>query len=212
MTTDGDGNGFGIIRRIRRTGVVLLIAAAACLLASAGPAWLTERASAQSANQRMSVAQVGYVGYQVLFEFTADDKALGGTSVDQITVIFSNRSVEGPAAPVPFFGDDILQEFSFSAMNVVNGQFRFSRRVRDKSFVDATYIRVVNHGTNGWAGDKISLTVDGEPILRAVGMYPRHGAAGINPRGGIEKFNPKDWAGRSYWESSLQQYRGAVKR
>jgi hypothetical protein len=160
----------------------------------------------QSSSQRSAA------DYQVVFEFTESGKELGGSTDDQLTVVFSNRSVEGVAPPVPFFGEDILQEFSFSGSSFVKNQLRFSRRVRDKSFVDARYIRVINHGVDMWAGDRISLTVDGEAILRGVGMMPRRRATGQNPRGGIEKFNPKDWAMRSYWEAELQQYRGASRK
>ncbi len=142
--------------------------------------------------------------YSVLFEFTQSEKELGGSTTDQLTVIFSNRSVEGPRAPVPLFGDDILQEFSFSGRNFVNNQLRFTRRVRDTSFVTARYIRVVNHGDDGWAGDTISLTVDGKPVLRNEPMWPRRGA-GKGGRGGIEKFNAREWDARSYWEYDQQQ-------
>lgn len=149
--------------------------------------------------------------YSVLFEFTQSERELGGSTADQITVIFSNRSIEGPRAPVPLFGEDILQEFSFSGRNFVNNQLRFTRRVRDMSFLGARYIRVVNHGGDGWAGDTISLTVDGKSILRNERMWPRRGAS-KSGMGGIEKFNASDWNARSYWEYDQQGSRGASAR
>jgi hypothetical protein len=153
-----------------------------------------------------AAAQGGAVYHQVLFEITQSDKELGGSTADQLSVIFSNRSVDGPAAPVPLFGDDILQEFSFSGRDFVNNRLRFSRRMRDTSFVEARFIRVINHGGDGWAGDTISITVDGKPILRGLSMFPRRTrTAGQNERGGIEKFNPREWESRSYWELDRQQ-------
>jgi hypothetical protein len=188
---------------VSRAGIALILLCGGWQVFGVSPTpLLTDRPSAQSSSQR-------YVAdYQVLFEFTEE---AGGSTEDQLTVVFSNRSVEGAAPPTPFFGEDILQEFSFSGSNIVRNQLRFSRRVRDKSFIDARYIRVINHGQDGWAGDKISLTVDGEAILRGVGMWPRRKAGGPG-RGAIEKFNPREWPLRSYWEAELQQYRGAVRK
>ena len=65
---------------------------------------------------------------------------------------------------------------------------------------------MVNHGTDGWQGDRIWLTVDGEEILPGVTMTPR---AGAEPSKGMQKFNPRDWSGRVYWEAELAQFRKA---
>jgi hypothetical protein len=151
-------------------------------------------------------SQLRLTGYQVTFRLTQNAKQIAPATNDQITIVFSSRSVEGPRPPRPLFGDDIVQEFSFSGMDFANGQLRFSRRVRDKSFLGARYIRVVNHGSDGWQGDRIWLTVDGEEILPGVSMTPR---AGSDPGKGIQKFNPRDWRGRTYWEAELAQFRGA---
>jgi hypothetical protein len=148
------------------------------------------------------------IGYQVAFQFTQDARQVAPATVDQITVIFANRSVEGTRPPRPFFGDDIVQEFSFSGMDFEGNQLRFSRRLRDRSFLDARYIRVINYGADGWQADKIWLTVDGEEILRGVTMTPR---AGTEPSKGLQKFNPRDWSGRTYWEAELAQFRKASR-
>jgi hypothetical protein len=148
-------------------------------------------------------------GYRVTFQITENSKQTAPATNDQITIVFSNRSVEGTSPPRPLFGDDIVQEFSFSGMDFGSGQLRFSRRVRDKSFLGARYIRVVNHGSDGWQGDRIWLTVDGEEILPGVSMTPR---AGSEPWKGIQKFNPREWSGRTYWEAELAQFRGARAR
>jgi hypothetical protein len=150
------------------------------------------------------MVQSRLIGYQVAFQFTQDPRQVAPATVDQITVIFANRSVEGPRPPRPFFGDDIVQEFSFSGMDFERNQLRFSRRLRDRSFLDARYIRVINYGADGWQADKIWLTVDGEEILRGVTMTPR---AGTEPSKGLQKFNPRDWSGRTYWEAELAQFR-----
>jgi hypothetical protein len=142
----------------------------------------------------------------VTFQITQNPRSTGTN--DQLTIIFANRSVDGPRPPRPFFGDDIVQEFSFSGMDFVNNQLRFTRRVSDKAFLDARLIRVVNHGSNSWDGDLISLTVDGQEILRDVKMAPR---LGVSLSKGFQKFNPRDWAARSYWEAPLPKFRAYGK-
>src|SRR5438874_2084345 len=108
------------------------------------------------------MSQSRLLGYQVTFQLTQNPRATAPATDDQLTIVFANRSVEGPRPPKPFFGDDIVQEFSFSGTDFVANQLRFTRRVSDKAFLDARYIRVVNYGGDGWAGDQISLTVDGQ--------------------------------------------------
>ena len=142
------------------------------------------------------------------FRLTQGTGELAPGTDDQITIVFSNRAVDGPSPPRPLFGEDILQEFSFSGMDVAGGTVTFTRRVRDKSFIDARYIRVVNQGTDGWAGDRITLVVDGEQVLSNVAMRPRRGA---DTTKGFQKFNPKNWAQRTFWEAELQPLRGARK-
>jgi len=148
------------------------------------------------------------IGYQVTFAITQNPKATAPASDDQLTVIFANHSVEGPRPPKPFFGEDIVQEFSFSGTDFANNQLRFTRRVNDKSFLDARYIRVVNYGTDGWEGDQISLTVDGQEVLKNVPMMPRLGRTGSK---GLQNFNPRNWSGRSYWEAELSRARQSAK-
>jgi hypothetical protein len=151
----------------------------------------------------------------VVVELTqGDGVGTGGSTNDQLTVVFSTRSMDGAIRPpVPLFGEDILEEFSVSGRDFVRNQLRFTRRVRDKSFLSARYVRVINHGSDGWAGGTISLTVDDEPILRRVDLRPRRVAPGnTNRNGGIEFFNAGDWQKRSFWELDLQQHRGGVRR
>ena len=145
------------------------------------------------------MSQSRLIGYQVTFQLTQNAKSISPATSDQLTIIFANRSVDGARPPRPIFGEDIVQEFSFSGQDFVKNQVRFSRRVNDKSFLDARYIRVINHGVGGWDGETISLTVDGQDILRNVRMAPRAG----NPARGFQNFNPRNWAGRSFWEAEL---------
>jgi hypothetical protein len=147
------------------------------------------------------------IGYQVTF-FITQSPGSNSSSTDQITIVFANRSIEGQRPPKPFFGEDIVQEFSFAGSDFVNNQLRFTRRVSDKSFLDARYIRVMNYGTDGWNGDQISLTVDGQDILRNVRMAAR--LIGDASKG-FQNCNPRNWAGRTYWEAELARYRGAAK-
>ena len=149
------------------------------------------------------MSQSRLIGYQVSFQITQSPKSMAPATDDQLTIIFATRSVEGPRPPRPFFGEDIVQEFSFSGMDFVNNQLRFTRRVNDRSFLDARYIRVVNYGGDGWDGEQISVSVDGQDLIRNVRMAPRIGDAAK----GFQKFNPRDWSGRSYWEAELSQIR-----
>lgn len=144
------------------------------------------------------------LGYTVTFQLTQSQKSIGPSTSDQVMIVFSNRSVEGARPPRPFFGEDIVQEFSFSGTDFVGNQLRFTRRVNDKSFLDARYIRVVNYGEDGWDGEAITMTVDGQEILRNVRLSPRIGG---EPTKGIKNFNPKDWSSRTYWEADLSQFR-----
>ena len=148
------------------------------------------------------------LGYLVSFRITQNSKQSAHGTNDQLMVIFSTRTVEGTVPPRPFFGDDILQEFSVSGRDFQKDEVRFTRRVRDKSFVDAPYIRVVNYGENSWAGDRIWLTVDGEQILTGVPMAPRIGGQTSEP---FTHFNPENWRRRNYWEGQLQRLRPAPR-
>jgi hypothetical protein len=144
----------------------------------------------------------------VTFEVRTASGRLGGGSTDQITIVFSNSKAPGPlvvGAPRPLLGEDVIQEFSFSSRDLVNDQpFTFTRRVRDLTFLDARYIRVINTGTDGWAGEYLSITVDKNRILDRRTLYPRQGR---QSEGGIEKFNRGQWPDRVYWEADLQQLR-----
>ena len=73
------------------------------------------------------MVQSRLIGYQVAFQFTQSPRQTAlrrpiarvddePATDDQITVIFANRSVEGPRPPRPFFGDTHLHtSFSMDA-------------------------------------------------------------------------------------------------
>lgn len=166
-------------------------------------AWMLRPEGVQTAIQRT------IPDYLMTLQLTTAATGTTRATSDQITVLFSNRSADTPTPPVPFFGQDIIQEFSVSGMEIEATPKRIIRRVRDKSFVDARYIRVINHGTGGWNADKIWLTVDGEVILNGVSMNPRSGAS---TTGGLQDFNPRLWRQRVYWEAELQKFRKAYAR
>ena len=184
-------------------GAVLLVG-----LAIAGPAgaphgaWTVEVTSARAAastGSGQSAIQRRVQEYLVTFEVTeSPEKA--AASVDQITIFFSNRQLDTRSAPTLAFAEDILEEFSFSALDVAGGRLRFSRRVRDKSFLEARYIRIVNHGFDPWGGATLTMAVDGEPVLDRVKLTNRKGGTGT----GILDWNRKSWARRTYWEGELQ--------
>jgi hypothetical protein len=151
-------------------------------------------------------AQRGNPGSDVMFEVRTSPDRAGGATNDQITIVFSNTSSEAQKGPpYPFFGDDIIAEFSFSGRDAKPGSaFTFHRFVNDTSFLNARYIRVINHGVDGWAGESISLSVDGRRILERQSMYPRRGG---QEGTGIQNYNPGNWYDRSYWEGELQRIR-----
>jgi hypothetical protein len=127
---------------------------------------------------------------------------LNGTN-DQVTIVFSNTQIDIKRPPRPVFGEDIVQEFSFSGRDFPSGRVAFNRRVRDKSFLESRYIRVINHGSNSWGATTITMTVDGKKFLDNVSMYPRRG---VNTKGGIERWNRTEW-NPVFWEGNLQNFR-----
>jgi hypothetical protein len=147
--------------------------------------------------------------HEVVFEVRTAAGKPGGGSGEQITILFSNSSADTPSPPRPILGTDILQEFSFSGQDLVgNEPFRFTRRVRDVSFLEAKYIRVVNLSSDAWAGDYLSMSVNGRRILDRQSLYPRRGARKDGGKeGGIEKFNRAQWFERSFWQEELQRIR-----
>jgi hypothetical protein len=152
-----------------------------------------------SAGSGQSAMQRRVQDYLVTFEVTESTEMAAG-SVDQVTILFSNRVIDVPAPPSPVFGDDILAEFSFSGLDVAGGRLRFSRRVPDRSFLEARYVRVVNSGGDGWGGATLTMAVDGEPVLTRVDLTKRKGQAGK----GLQDWNRKNWRQRTYWEGELQ--------
>ena len=143
--------------------------------------------------------------YEVAFEVRTAPGKLGSGTLDQITILFSNSSAETSTPPRPILGPDVIEEFSFSGQDLVgNEPFKFTRRVRDVAFLDAKYVRVVNCGTDGWAGDYLSMWVNGRPILERQSLYPRKPG---KKESGIEKFSRTQWFARAFWEGELQSLR-----
>ncbi|HJZ70471.1 MAG TPA: hypothetical protein VKE51_01960 [Vicinamibacterales bacterium] len=170
----------------------------ACCAAVAIPALVAVHArSDQSAPQAQAARAIGT---RITFTVTQSTEFAAG-SKDQITIIFSDRSWNGPVAPTPIFGDDILQEFSFSARDFEprRNSLTFTRYVKDQSFLSARFIRVVNHGGEGWGGGTLSMSIDGQPAIERVALTPRKGAAAK----GLQNWNRERWSDRTYWEEDL---------
>jgi len=143
--------------------------------------------------------------HTVEFDVRTGLTGLGGSSYDLILILFSNRSADTPLVATPLLGEDVVAEFAFSGRDALPGKpLVFRRRMEGVSFLDARFIQVINHGTDGWAGESLSMTVDGKPVLKGVALYPRKG---IQERGGLEKFNRVDWRDRNFWEADLQRIR-----
>jgi hypothetical protein len=157
--------------------------------------------------QSLTGTQAGQcpAGYRsIAFEVRTAPGKLGGETGDPITIVFSNVSGLARTPPRPVLGD-ALQEFSFSGRDLAGTlPFRFDRCVKDLSFLEARYVRVVNQGSDGWAGDYLSLSVDGRPVLSRQSLFPRQGR---QKEGGIEKFNRTQWLDRNFWEGELQRIR-----
>lgn len=151
--------------------------------------------SGQAATLRRSLESL------VVFELTQPTSPTASTA-DQVTLVFSDRLVEGVSAPLPLFGEDVLAEFSFSGHDFREGRLRFARRVRDLSFLGARYLRIVNHGGGAWQGRTLSITVDGAPVLRSVPLTPLRGPG---TAGGVQNWNARNWRTRRYWEIELQR-------
>jgi hypothetical protein len=140
---------------------------------------------------------------RITFEIAGATSGLG-KSDDQITIAFSDQSSETSGGPD--FGDSVLQEFTFSAREFgsTTPRVQFTRKVRDTGFLNAQFIRVFNHGTGGWDGRSLSITLDGKAVLTNVSLAPRKGP---KPDGRIESYNRERWAQRSYWEARLPDIR-----
>ena len=188
----------------RRSELRCATTALALVLGTAA-AWPVVSAPIDLQSPQAAYARLGYL---VSFRFTQNSQLPAHGTNDQITVIFSSRTVEGTQPPRPFFDVDILQEFSFSGRDFQKDELQFTRRVRDKSFLEATYIRVVNYGEDSWSGERIWLTVDGEQILSGVSISPRTPGPSNAP---FTNFNPEKWQRRNYWEAPLKSLRPAAK-
>jgi hypothetical protein len=181
---------------------LILVAAAAVGLAAAG----SRHGALTAAQVQQSALPRGAGGTEVVFEIRTSPERAGGATEDQITILFSNTSSEQQRTPPrPLFGDDILAEFSFSGRDARAGSTLTLRRVvPDTSFLNARYLRVVNHGGDAWAGDSLSLRVGSRPVLDRQSMYPRRGAGA---EAGIQKYNASQWYERVYWEVDFQRAR-----
>jgi hypothetical protein len=156
---------------------------------------------AQASGALRAGARSGGPTSRVTFRVTQATR-FASQSEDQITIFFSDKSWEGTAPPYPLFGEDVMQEFSFSAIDIdPKRPLTFTRVVHDLTFLDARYIRVVNHGSEGWDGGMLALTIDGRVIFDKVAMQPRKG----DPAKGLQDWNRKKWDNRTYWEADLQE-------
>jgi hypothetical protein len=186
--------------------VVLCLGAIIAAVVAVAPRFPVLEAQSASSQGRLQPDQ------SITFEIRGSART-AGKSDDQITILFSNNSADLREAPRPLFGKDILAEFSFSSRDARDSdRFVFQRVVRDLSFLDARFIRVVNHGDNGWAGDSISIllgdpSVKGSDVRRIIyeqSMYPRRG---YSRDGLLQNFNRANWMQRTYWEAELQRIR-----
>lgn len=184
--------------------VMTALAAAVVLVARHAPPARADQSAGQTVAQQ-AIKTRPPAGTRVTFVVTQGSEAFG-RSKDQITIVFSDRSWRGAVPPSPLFGEDILQEFSFSATDFdKRNMLTFSRIVRDQTFLGAKFVRVINHGDEGWAGGTLSIAIDGQPLFgqERVSMLPRTG----DPTKGIQDWNRYQWRNRTYWEAELDQLR-----
>jgi hypothetical protein len=165
---------------------------------------------AQSAVQQNRPQQAAEKSEKVITFFIRSAPAKpGGNSNDLITIQFSSSSAAVRQAPQPLFDRDVVAEFSFSAIDAQGRDpFKFQRLISDTTFLNSRFIRVINHGNDGWAGDSIAITMTDlvtrglTRILDQQSMYPRRG---YSRDGGIQSFNSLNWAQRTYWEADFQR-------
>ena len=170
--------------------------------------------------QSRGVAQRGYDrgDQQIEFQITQGTDCPGPSSNDQITIVFSDQTTDA-SLPSLALGNDILEEFSFSARDLSTAaargqvagsrQIQFKRRVRDRGFLEARFIRVINAGGDGWCGGTLSLRlVDGATLIPTTPLVPRRG----NPGNGIQDWNRENWNNRTYWEGDLRRLTAAAAR
>jgi len=152
----------------------------------------------------------------VVFELT-EVKEPNHQTKSQVSIVFANRTFDTKDPPPLLMGDDIVAEFSFSGLDVpkdVMKPFRFSRRVKDTSFLDARYIRVVNQDQNdGWSGDTLSIFVDGAHVVKT-SLFPRKqpgGRIGMT-NNGLQACTRDSWFGCIYWEEEMAKFRYGAKK
>ena len=123
-------------------------------LAAAFPRTAGPREAPQAMAQRSAV-----VGLLVTFEF--DQTA---PTTDLIGILFSNVAADLRQAPKSQFGDGVVAKFTFSGRDYPkpNSHISYSQRVRDRTFLDCRYIRVVNTGNNPWSGGSPSAMQTGK--------------------------------------------------
>jgi hypothetical protein len=182
-------------------------AAALIALAVAAP-----RRSAPHRDGRQSVAQMAQpnvAGVLVTFEF--DQTA---PIADKVAIVFSSLAADmsKPPATTSPYGDSVVALFEFPVRqySAMNTHAAYSRRMTNRAFLDARYIRVVNTGSRPWLASTISLTVAGQRILNHVAMYPRKANRKIDPRAGLGGWNPREWR-PVYWETELFRYTHPAK-
>jgi len=182
----------------RGPAAALAIACLMLTLAAAFPRTAGPREAPQAMAQRSVV-----VGLLVTFEF--DQTA---PTTDLIGILFSNVAADLRQAPKSQFGDGVVAKFTFSGRDYPkpNSHISYSQRVRDRTFLDCRYIRVVNTGNNPWSPTNISLTVAGQRVLDRVSMYPRKGS---DPKGGLARWN-RTWR-PVFWETELFRYTHPAK-
>ena len=187
--------------RVASRWLLVVLALGAWALIAQATAGRGEQSAGQAAQR--AGKDVSRTGSRLTFRITQATKS-ASKSEDQITILFSDRPWLGTAAPYPLFGEDVLQEFSFSAIDLdAQRPLTFTRVVMDPSFLDARFIRVVNHGSEVWDGGTLSITLGRRVILDKVALQPRQG----DPAKGLQDWNRKKWGNRTYWEAELQQIR-----
>ena len=138
--------------------------------------------------------------YRVKIVIETASGELGGETADTIVVVFSNQSaklVSGSA------GLDNVEEFLIPGRGTTEPGTTSTHfgNTTDLQWTEACFVRVLNPGTDGWAGASIAIDIDDRVFLERTSLYPRIGS---QPKGGIENFNDLDWKEAKYWEKQLK--------
>ncbi len=119
---------------------------------------------------------------------------------DHVTVVFSDSDDE--LSLTRHSSEKVIAEFNFPGNEFPIGEeVSFTRSVSDTSFLEATYVKIINYGVDCWKPDTFSLTL-GERQLFSISLVANKLGSNANTDC-IQNYRSKTWSTRSYWQERL---------